>query len=308
MLGAAAVCQFSNAWYIRFAGGLRFVPSVERGTLRRLLALGWPLAAEALALSALRSVDRLVIVGCLANGDEQLGWYKIAIMMGAWAFDQSNLVAGVLFPRLGETLGRTKDSVAVLRIGLRAAELVALGLIPCTAALLVFGVPVVDWLLPAYRPGLGAAAGLITAASLLGISMPLRYALLTIGRTRSVLAVTGVAALLSLGGGLFLLHGNNDVQGASLVYVAWSSAAAAGVLLASTLGLCVSHRQVAKSLVIKVIVSAVYLAIGAILVPTTQPLSVLSISAALLWIAGPLWRIGLAMSGQRLGDETQLRV
>jgi hypothetical protein len=295
MLAAAAVAQLINAYYVRMDGGLRFKFAYDRDLLGRLAQQGWPMAAEALALTALRSVDRFVIVRCLVNGAEQLGWYKIAIVMGAWAFDQSNLVANVLFPRLGETLGRTQEPAAVLRLALRAAEIVTLGMIVCAGALLACGIPVVAWLLPAYRPGLGAAPGMVTAACLLGIAMPLRLALLTISRTRSMLAATALAAGLSCTGGLALLQGSDDQIGTRLSLVAWNSAAAAGVLLFVTIALCLRHSRELTAVGRRIAGLSLYLAAGTACLQAMQAQPVASSVFAGLWIAVPAWTLARIM-------------
>jgi hypothetical protein len=289
MLGAAMIAQLANACFVRSDGGLRFGASYDLPMTLTLLGSGWSLAAEALALVTLRSVDRFVIVECLANGDEQLGWYKIAIVMGAWVFDQSNLVANVIFPRLGETLGRTSDPAAVLRLGLRVAEVIALAMVLCAAALLVVGVPIVDRLLPAYRPGLIAAGGMVSAAAFLGISMPLRYALLTIGRTRSMLTVTALAAAISLGGGIAILSGSTDRIGAELGRVSWNSAGAAAVLLVATLILCCVGRRDLWRVTVRVLGAGLYLATGTMILPSLRAGVVVTILLAAVWCLGPAW-------------------
>ena len=289
LLVAALVAQFVNACFVRADGGLRFSAVWDRALMLGLLASGWPMAAEALAMSALRSVDRFVIVRCLENGDQQLGWYKIAIVMGAWAFDQSNLVANVIFPRLGETLGRTRDPATVLRLGLRAAEVIALAMVLCAAALFVLGVPLVHWLLPAYRPGLAATGGLVVAACLLGTSMPIRYALLTIQRTQSLLLATGFAASVALGGGIVLLFDSGDLAGANLGWLAWVSAAAAGILLASTLGLCCVVQRELVAAAARVALAVTYLTAGAALIQNLQEPMPVAVLIAAVWIAIPTW-------------------
>ncbi len=258
LVGAALVAQLANAWFVRRDGGLRFAPQFDRGTLRTLVVAGGPMAAEALALAALRSVDRWVILHCLANGAQQLGWYKIAMVMGAWAFDQSNVVANVIYPRLGETLGRTSDPSAVLRLGLRAAEVLALAMIVCSAALLAAGTPVAFWLLPQYRNGLVAAGGMVAAAALLGTAMPLRYALMTIGRTRAMLVATAVSAAVSLAGGIAVLRADAIIAAPALARVAWTSAAAAAVCLILILTLCCVGRRELAPAAIRVLAICIY--------------------------------------------------
>jgi hypothetical protein len=302
MLAAAVIVQFINLCYIRRDGGLRFAIQFDGPTFKRLLALGWPLAAEAFALSALRGADRLIIIGCLANGSEQLGWYKIAIMMGAWAFDQSNLVAGVLFPRLGETLGKTRDPRAVISLGMRAAELVAWGMIPCVAALLAVGIPAVRWLLPAYRPGLVASAGLVTAAALLGTSMPLRYALLTIGRARAVLVLTATSSLMALSAGFLLLYGSNDTTGGLLAGLSWTSAAAAAVLLVSTITLCAMAGRERIARASRLVAVITYMAAGAATLHVYRDQVMASLGIAAVWSTVPVVRLIKSYRASTRGD------
>jgi O-antigen/teichoic acid export membrane protein len=289
LLVAALLAHSCNAWYVRHAGRLRFAPAQDGPLTGQLLAAGWPIAAEALALAALRSVDRLVILGSLPDGQTQLGWYSIAIMLGAWAFDQSNLIANVIYPRLAETLGRTNDPQAVLRLGLRAAEVVALVMVIVSALLLVAGIRVVEWLLPAFRPGLVAAVGLVTAAAVLGACMPLRYALITIGRTRPMLVATGLCAALSLGAGFALVAQSTRADGSDLAWLAWNSAAAAGLCLVFMLGLCCVHAHELRTAAIRVLAAAAYVVVGAALVARLRGNTPLELFAAVAWSAGPAW-------------------
>jgi hypothetical protein len=143
-------------------------------------------------------------------------------------------------------------------------------------------------LLPAYRPGLSAVAGMVTAAALAGISMPLRYAMLTVGRTRSMLLVTAMAVAISLVGGIFVLNGSEDRLGVRLGFVAWTSAAACGTLLLATLCLCMFHGEQCW----KVIAIAFYLLVGALVLQYLRPHWGTSVVVAAAWSVLPLWRLG----------------
>ncbi len=61
-LAGAALAQLLNASFVRTVGSLRFAARFDLQLTHMLVSGGWPIAAEALALTALRSVDRLVIV------------------------------------------------------------------------------------------------------------------------------------------------------------------------------------------------------------------------------------------------------
>jgi O-antigen/teichoic acid export membrane protein len=291
LLAAAVLAQLANAWFVRHDGGLRFAPQFDWPLTKQLLIAGWPMAAEALALAALRSVDRFVILFCLANGEQQLGWYKIAIMMNAFAFDQSQMVANVLHPRLGETFGRTNDPSAVFRIGLRSAEVLALALTGCSAGLLAVGVPVVGILLPNFAPGLVAAGGLVAAAAFLGTSMPLRYALMTVGRTRSILITTALAAAVSLAGGVAVLRGNWVLAASPLASVAWTSAAAAAVSLFAMLAVCMASRIELLPAALRVISISIYGVAGAGLMSALRDQPGWCMLAAAGWSIVPVWQL-----------------
>jgi phosphatidylserine synthase len=121
--------------------------------------------------------------------------------------------------------------------------------------------------------------------------MPLRYALLTIGRTRSVLGLTGMAALLALAGGFFLLRGADDTEGKNLILVSWSGATAALVLLVSTIGLCMSCATGTKSVACKILATTIYLIMGSLLVQWTRPYPGLLFLVAVACLAMPALRL-----------------
>jgi O-antigen/teichoic acid export membrane protein len=235
-------------------------------------------------MAALRSVDQVVIVSMLPDGARQLGLYSIATVMAAWAFDQANLIANVIYPRLGETLGRTSDPTDVHRLGLRTAELIALAMVPCAGLLLSVGVPILDWLLPKYREGLVAAGGLIAAAAVLGVSMPLRYALLTTGRTLSMLAVTGVAAGLSLCAGIWVLS-----HGGELYDISWTSATAASICLALMVLLCAGPHRRLWAVSTRVLLVSLYTALGACAIGDPRDATPLHWLGVAVWCIGPSW-------------------
>ncbi len=278
LVAGALVCHAWNACFIRFAGGLRFTGRAAWVPAWRMILTGWPIAAEALALAALRSVDRLVIVHYLANGDEQLGFYSVAMLLASWAFDQSNLIANVVYPRLAEMMGRTSDAAAVMGMALRAAERMALALIPCCIALVALGSPALAWILPKYQPGLAAAAALVAGSAVLGISMPLRYGLITVGRTFPMLGATALSGAASLAGATWIVR-----HGGTLSQVAWNSVAADALCLVLLLALSGGKRRTAWACVGRVLVASVALVVGAVIV--RRPLE----TGPVTWIAVGVW-------------------
>ena len=154
---------------------------------------------------------------------------------------------------------------------------------PCSALLLGPGTLLIEWLLPSYRPGLAAVSGLVVAAAALGVAMPLRYALVTIGRTPSMLMATVLAAFASLAGACWFA-----TRGGTLVHIAGASAAAAVFCLLLMLALCCAAGGAARGAA-RVGAAAVYACGGALALGPAHdaPLGVWCAVAA-AWCAGPL--------------------
>jgi hypothetical protein len=178
--------------------------------------------------------------------------------------------------------------------------IVALGMVLCAAALLAAGVPLVEGLLPAYRPGLVAAGGLVAAAAFQGISMPLRYAMLTTKRIWPMLAVTGVAATLALAGGIGVLYGSQDRLGADLIRISWTSGGAAAFLLMATLALCSGRRRELWGTAARVVLITVYLAAGLWLLQTLRGHGWWPAALAAVWCVVPAWRLGMLVDWRNL--------
>ena len=301
----ALACQLWNAGFVQMTGQLRFAAQLDRALAWRMVRTGWPIAAEALALAALRSIDRLVIVHYLPNGEERLGLYSVAMLLAAWGFDQSNLIANVIYPRLAETMGRTSNPAAVLGMALRAAERMALVLVPCCLLLLAVGIPALGWLLPKYRAGLVAASGLVAGSALLGASMPLRYGLITVGRTFSMLAVTGLSAGVCLAGGIWQVRAGGDLS-----HIAWNSAAADALCFVSLLALCGGGRRATWPSMARAVAGGAILLAGAVLVRRpleTSPLAWLVVAFAsilpLCTLAREIdWRAALPSGAEKYGS------
>jgi O-antigen/teichoic acid export membrane protein len=222
----ASISQVINIWFLCRRGPLHWRWLWDRELAGELVGTGWPIAASALALAATRSVDRLMIVALLPNGEYQLGLYSAALLLSAWAYDQANLISNVIFPRLGTALGQTGDPAAVFQLALRTAERLAWLMALCAMAVLLVGMPLTARLLPAFRDGLPAAYGAVAAASVLGVSIPLRHAVVTVGRGFQLLAINAAAAATATLGCWIAVR-----TGGALSSVAWASTAAASLCL-----------------------------------------------------------------------------
>ncbi len=270
LLAGAIAAEIANLTFVLRARRLSLWPRWHRQTAARLVRQGAPLAAGALALMAVRSAERAMVILCAADGEVLLGLYTTSLLIASRVFDQANLVSNVLFPRMGIRLAETNDTDQVLELGLRGATLLTMLLVPIAAGAAVVGVPLTAWLLPRYRVGLEAVWGALAAATIVGGTLPLRHALVTLGHSWRMCAAYAFAAIAGASGtfaALRLLPG-------SLPAIGWAAALsslAAGLLLG--VATTWSRRRLLPSF------AALVLAI----------LYAAAVLAALSWLAGFSW-------------------
>jgi O-antigen/teichoic acid export membrane protein len=238
LLSAVVLVEVVHLAYLWRAGGLPSRPQISFPLMLKLVVAGAPMSLSALAFTLARSVDRCVLIGFGSQGEVQLGLYSAALLVALRAFDQASLVAGVLNPRLGVRWATSGSTASVAEFAAYASCLLGAAMVPLSTAVGLVGVPLTGWLLPAYQPGLTAVWGAVTAASIYGATLPLRYALVTLGF--SWWACAGYLFGAALGGfGSWLALG---FQGSTLVWVAWASVLGA-LASAVALGLALAWKM-----------------------------------------------------------------
>ena len=210
LVGTLAVLAFSTVLVRRFAT-IRLAWTWDWPRSRRLLAIGAPILLAAGAATLFRSVDKIMILAYLPDGEFQLGCYSVALMVGAQVLGIGNLLSSVMAPRYGEKFGRTGSRGSVARMAMHATEMQGLMVGGVAAAALIFAPPVLEFLLPAYRSGFDSVRWLVFGAVGLSLSIPASQYLVAIDRQRGVLlavclavtaAVLGNHLVLVLGGGI----------------------------------------------------------------------------------------------------------
>lgn len=137
-------------------------------SLRRLLRTGFPIYIVGLVFILLTSVDRVVVLGFL--GTEKLGIYTLASIAMAVIMMAPALVSNVMYPKLAEHYGATRDISALLPMVRRVIRLNLLLVIPiATVFLLVFYFHIVPVYLDAYLDGRNAMAIIMVAAVFLPV-------------------------------------------------------------------------------------------------------------------------------------------
>jgi O-antigen/teichoic acid export membrane protein len=181
--------------------------------VRRLMWIGSPLLAAGVASSLFRSLDKLMILAYLDDGEFQLGCYSLALLLTTQMYGLANMLSAVMGPRYGELFGRTSDCREVARLAARATEPLAAALALPAALAIAAAPPVLEWLLPKYRPGLEPLLWLVPGTLAVTLALPASGYLVAVNRGRTVLAVLVVSILVTAIGNHLALRGGSGLRG-----------------------------------------------------------------------------------------------
>jgi O-antigen/teichoic acid export membrane protein len=202
------------------------------GKVRRLIAIGGPLLLAGIASSLFRSLDKIMVLAFLADGEHQLGVYSIALMVCAQLYGAANMLSTAALPRYTELLGRTGDPRAVARVAARTTELHAAILSLPAALAITAGWPALAWLLPKYAAGLDALLWLVPGTLAVALALPASQYLSAMGRGGVSLAALVAAIAVGAGGSAIVLaRGGGFVEVAKVMLLADVAYLAVGVAL-----------------------------------------------------------------------------
>lgn len=214
------VVMLGGIAYLHVGGGVRLRLSWDWPETKRLVAIGAPILAGGLALTVFRSVDKLMILAYLPDGEHALGCYSIGLMAAGALTSLANVIGVVSYPRYQVRYGETGDPREVARLALRLTEAssAVLSVVFLLAALA--GPPLLAWLLPAYRPGLPALLVLLPGTLLLSLSRPACHHLITVGRQHLTVAVLLAAVLVAIASNYVALRFGAGITGVAVASTA----------------------------------------------------------------------------------------
>jgi len=180
--------------------------------IRRLTAIGSPILLTGVASSVLRSLDKLMILGCLDDREFQLGCYSVALLVTGQLYGMGNMLATVVAPRLGERFGRSGQRQSVAWLAARASELQAAALALPAGLAIVAAPPLLARILPDYRSGLAPVAWLVPGVVAMSLALAGGQYLVAVDRqcrglaaVLATLLVTALANYLALASGYGLV-------------------------------------------------------------------------------------------------------
>ncbi len=195
LLVAVAVILVAKIAFLHARHPLRFRWVWDAPLMWRLMVLGLPILANTAAFGALLSLDRVLILTILPDGEKAAGLYTIAILGTSWSLDLAGRIVTVMYTYFQTTLGRTNDPREVARLALRTTEAQTPWLLAGSAVAYLVGPVFLGTVMPRYVDGLPAIRPLLPGMTLLGLAWPARQFLITIERPYR-LALATVAGLV----------------------------------------------------------------------------------------------------------------
>ncbi len=151
LLAGVATVLIASLLYLRRCDDRRFRWVWDSVAIRRLIGIGGPILLGGIVASLFRSLDKLMLLAYLDDGEFQLGCYSLTLMVTTQLYGLGNMLAGVMLPRYGEMLGKTGDPRRVAQLAARASEPLAAVLALPYGLALAAAPPFLGWILPDYR-------------------------------------------------------------------------------------------------------------------------------------------------------------
>jgi O-antigen/teichoic acid export membrane protein len=215
LLAAVAVVLLVKIAYAHHRHPLRFSWAWDLPLTWRMMVEGLPILANTAVFGALLSLDRVLILWRVPNGEHAAGLYTIAIMGTSWSLDLAGRLVLVAYTAFQTTLGRTNDPVAVAKQAAKAIEVQAPVLLAGSAVAYVIAPTFLGLLMPRYVDGLVALRPLLPGMVLLGLAWPARQMLIALGRPYRLCLATSIGLALTSVAGIV------GADRAGIVGVAW---------------------------------------------------------------------------------------
>lgn len=245
-LGTLVVLLGSLAW-MKARGAPAVTWAWNTGEIKRLLAVGGPLLLVGLLTALFRSLDKLLVLGCLEDREYQLGCYSLALLASTQLTGVASTLSIVMGPRFAEQLGRAGNNHAAARLAARTMELQALLMTAAGALMIVAAPPFFDRILPDYHAGL--AALIIRAPGLVafGLTLPLGQYLVAVNQQGRALIALAAALAVGTVAGLIAIRTGWGLEGIAMA-MTLADAVQLAVLAGLGLGGVLGRREILRLL------------------------------------------------------------
>ena len=199
---------FGSLWFLRRQRLPTLGWAWNSREILRLIGIGGPILLAGVATSLFGSLDKLMILGYLDNGDFHLGCYSVALMVSAQLYGLGNMLSVAAAARYGELFGRTGDRRQVARLAGRISEIQGAAMALAGSLAIVLAPPILARLLPDYQTGLPALTWLVVGTLAAVAALPAGQHLVAVEGGRRVLCALAVGiAAAAIGNHWALMHG-----------------------------------------------------------------------------------------------------
>lgn len=216
LYGSTVAVMIASTIFLHCRGAFALRLAWNWPEVRRLATIGSPIMLAGVVSTLFRTLDRWMILGYLADGTFQLGCYSLALLVSAQLYGAGNMLATVVGPKLGESLGRNGTVRATASLAARASELQAAALALPGALAVVAVPPLLGWLLPDYRDGLPPMYWLVPGTIALSLALVPSQYLVTVDRQGWNLVAIVLATLFGAAGNYVALCGGWSLVGVAL--------------------------------------------------------------------------------------------
>lgn len=207
---------------------VEMLPRLDAELVRRMLAVGLPLALTAVVGTLLHTADRWVVAAW--GGEELLGYYAFAGALASGAAALALAVRTVVFPEVyGEA--RTAGRATALQRHLERSLMPFAALVPPVLGAIAAGLgPIVELIAPHYAPAIAPARIFLLVGGAVGVVNLAAVGVVAAGRQHLLPAYAIVALALNLGLATLALVLGAGLEGAAAASLAGFVVFAAAVV------------------------------------------------------------------------------
>jgi O-antigen/teichoic acid export membrane protein len=153
---------------------------IDRSRVGELISFGAPIMIYGQIWILFMAVDSLIVATLLDV--RQLGYYSLALSVTTYIMLVPSTIAAVLFPRMAEQFGQTRDIHAIGHYATRVQQVLSTTMVPALMGAGFFLVPVlIRHALPEFTPGIVVTQIIVAGTFFLAVSNMPRKLLYTAG-------------------------------------------------------------------------------------------------------------------------------
>ncbi|MFM7316522.1 MAG: lipopolysaccharide biosynthesis protein, partial [bacterium] len=152
-------------------------------TACHLALTGLPILAMNSSWMLMGSLDRVLILGVMPDGETQAGYYSIAILATSWCQDVAGRISLVLYPEYQKNVGKGIDRGIILKQAEYGTMMLLGALMAVSLWIMPFCYYIIPQIFPRLSPGLAAFLTMLPGSIFFAAAWPIRQALIATGNS-----------------------------------------------------------------------------------------------------------------------------